>query len=161
MKGKTSKYIWLVLFGIAMGYLESAVVIYLRNLYCPGGFSFPLLIPPAKIYLLELWRELSTIIMLLAIAIVTSSFWTTRLAYFLLLFGVWDISYYFWLYIFLKWPISLFTWDILFSIPVSWASPVIAPLIVSSIFIGFSVIILYLQNKGCKIKLSLLEKWTG
>jgi hypothetical protein len=40
MKIKT--IIWLAVFSMAMGYLESAVVVYLRKLYYPDGFKFPL-----------------------------------------------------------------------------------------------------------------------
>lgn len=36
------KIVWLILFSIAMGYLESAVVVYLREIYYPNGFVFPL-----------------------------------------------------------------------------------------------------------------------
>ena len=32
----------LLLYAVAMGYLEAAVVVYLRALYYPEGFSFPL-----------------------------------------------------------------------------------------------------------------------
>ncbi|HCG76439.1 MAG: hypothetical protein COZ37_02135 [bacterium (Candidatus Ratteibacteria) CG_4_10_14_3_um_filter_41_18] len=161
MKDKINKYIWLILFAIAMGYLEAAVVSYLRELYCPGGFTFPFPMPPVKLYLTELGRELSTIVMLVGIAIVSSSAGIIRIAYFLLLFGLWDIFYYFWLYILLQWPTSFLDWDILFSIPVSWAAPVIAPLIVSFLFIGFSVIIFYLHSKGYKIIISFWEGVTS
>jgi hypothetical protein len=34
--------LWVTMFAIAMGYLESSVVVYLRALLYPGGFSFPL-----------------------------------------------------------------------------------------------------------------------
>ena len=32
----------LLLYAVAMGYLEAAVVVYLRAIYYPEGFSFPL-----------------------------------------------------------------------------------------------------------------------
>ena len=35
-------YIYTTLFAIAMGYMESAVVVYLREIYYPEGFDFPL-----------------------------------------------------------------------------------------------------------------------
>ena len=34
--------LWLSLFSLAFGYIEAAVVVYLRELYYPGGFQFPL-----------------------------------------------------------------------------------------------------------------------
>ncbi|MBK6345555.1 MAG: hypothetical protein IPF68_06380 [Bacteroidales bacterium] len=36
---------YLTIFSIAMGFMESAVVVYLRALYYPDGFVFPL-VPP-------------------------------------------------------------------------------------------------------------------
>jgi len=33
-------FIMLFIFGIAMGYLEAVVVVYLRQLYYPQGFAF-------------------------------------------------------------------------------------------------------------------------
>ena len=43
MKKETEKTIWIVtIYAIAMGFLEAAVVIYLRKLYYPNGFDFPL-----------------------------------------------------------------------------------------------------------------------
>ena len=161
MSKKIKKHIWLVLFAVAMGYLEASVVLYLRELYCPAGFSFPLSLPPVKIFLAELGRELSTLIILLAVAIISGSSRITRFAYFSILFGIWDIFYYFGLYLFLKWPSSFFTWDILFSIPVSWASPVLAPLVISFLLIGFGIAVLYLDDKKREIKISLFTKAAG
>ena len=41
---KKSAYnlIWLTVFAIAMGFLETTVVVYLREILYPNGFSFPL-----------------------------------------------------------------------------------------------------------------------
>jgi hypothetical protein len=33
---------WLIIYAIAMAYVESAVVVYLRAIYYPQGFAFPL-----------------------------------------------------------------------------------------------------------------------
>jgi hypothetical protein len=55
---------------------------------------------------------------------------------------VWDIAYYAWLWVFLRWPPSLLTWDVLFLIPVPWVGPVVAPVIVSLVMIGGSVVML-------------------
>ena len=136
------------------------MVIYLRELFCPGGFSFPFEMPPLNTFLIELGREISTIVMLAGVAISAGS-GGTRLAHFFLLFGLWDIFFYLWLHVLIGWPSSLFTWDILFSIPVSWAAPVIAPLLVSLLLIGYGVMILCLEAKGYKIRISSLEKAGG
>ena len=62
---------WLIIFSIAMAYLESAVVVYLREIYYPDGFSFPLTPINAYIFITEFWREIATIIMLAGIGVLT------------------------------------------------------------------------------------------
>jgi hypothetical protein len=54
-------------FSIAMGLLESAVVVYLREIYFPDGFNFPLNPIHGKIFTIELLRELATLIMLISL----------------------------------------------------------------------------------------------
>ena len=139
-------------FTIAMAYLESAIVIYLRELYYPNGFTFPLKLIPDKILLIELGREFATIIMLLTVAIIAGRVFAERVCYFLFSFGVWDIFYYIWLKVFINWPDSLFTDDLLFLIPVPWISPVLAPILVSIVFIAFSVSTLKKIEFGLNIK---------
>jgi hypothetical protein len=56
-----------VFFSIAMGYLESAVVVYLRRIYYPEGFDFPLKIMDSRIAMVELIREFATLVMLGAV----------------------------------------------------------------------------------------------
>lgn len=122
---------WLVIFSIAMAYLESAVVVYLREIYYPEGFSFPLTPINIDIFMTEMWREIATIIMLAGIGILTGNSSSQRFAFFLLTFAIWDIFYYVFLYALLGWPSSLLTWDILFLVPIPWVGPVITPIIVS------------------------------
>ena len=111
------KIIWIVLLSIAMAYLESAVVIYLREIYYPEGFAFPLTPIKTTIAITEFWREVATLVMLLGIGILTGKASAQRLAFFLLSFAIWDIFYYVFLYLTLGWPSSLLTWDLLFLIP--------------------------------------------
>lgn len=132
----------LVAFAIAMGYLESAVVVYLRKIYYPEGFGFPLVSLDATIALTEIWRELATIIMLVGIGWLAGRSRYEKFSYFLLSFAVWDIFYYVFLWVLLGWPPSFFTWDILFLIPVMWVGPVIAPLILSATMLSLAVILL-------------------
>lgn len=129
-------------FTIAMAYLESAIVVYLRELYYPNGFTFPLKLIPDKILLIELGREFATIVMLLTVAMIAGKVFAEKFCYFLFSFGVWDIFYYIWLKVFINWPDSLFTDDLLFLIPVPWISPVLAPILVSIVFISFSILTL-------------------
>ena len=111
-------------FAVAMGFLEAAVVVYLRLHFYPNGFSFPLAVIPDNILLVEVVRELATIVMLAAIGWLAGQGFLLRFSFFSLAFGIWDISYYIFLKITLDWPASLLTDDILFLIPLPWVGPV-------------------------------------
>jgi hypothetical protein len=81
---------------------------------------------------IELPREAATLVMLAAVAFAVSREPHRRLGAFLLAFGVWDLSFYLWLRALIGWPPSLLTWDILFLLPVPWAAPVLAPVIIAA-----------------------------
>jgi len=122
---------WLILYAVAMAYVESAVVVYLRALYYPHGFAFPLApIPPAMAGV-EIGREAATLAMLLGVVMLVGTERWERFLAFCVSFGVWDLFYYVWLRVLLGWPPSLLTWDVLFLIPVPWVGPVLAPGLVS------------------------------
>lgn len=148
---------WLTIFSIAMGFMESAVVIYLRKLYYPDGFQFPLVPLDNSIALVELFREASTIIMLLGVGILSAKTSALRLAHFIFCFAIWDLFYYVFLFVFLGWPQSLFTWDILFLIPVPWVGPVLTPVIVSLTMVLLAVSIIHFQHLGLNTRLSSKE----
>ena len=126
---------WLIVFAVAMAYVESAVVVYLRAIYYPQGFAFPLVLMPPGMVAIELGREAATLVMLLGVAMLAGKDRWDSIALFCIAFGVWDIAYYVWLWVFLRWPPSLLTWDVLFLIPVPWIGPVAAPVIVSVVMI--------------------------
>lgn len=152
-----SKVIILMLFAVAMGFLESAVVVYLRALYYPSGFNFPLTPMSNMLISTELFRELATLIMLGSIAYISAKCFTVRLATFIFTFGIWDIFYYLFLKIILDWPPSLLTWDILFLLPITWTGPVIAPIMVSVTFIVLSLIIYYYHSNNRNKPLTKIE----
>ena len=133
---------WIILFAIAMGLLETSVVIYLRELYYPNGFEFPLRIIPLHVARVEILRELATVIMLVAVGILSGTGRLQRFAYFVLAFAVWDLFYYIFLYLLIQWPQSLFTWDILFLIPLPWVGPVWAPCLLCLIMIYGSIYVI-------------------
>jgi len=157
MKEFKSKLLTLLAFSIAMGLLESAVVIYLREIYYPEGFKFPMVLISGRIALTELLRELATLVMLLTIAILIGKTFTQRFAWFIFSFAVWDIFYYVFLYVLIGWPESLFTWDILFLIPTVWVGHVIEPVFLSVVMIVFSVIIHLYSIKNLQTKISSRE----
>lgn len=137
-----------------MGYMETSVVVYLRKIYYPDGFKFPLIPVDYEIAVTEFFRELATIIMLVGVGVFTGRNKLERFVFFLYSFAIWDIFYYIFLKILLGWPESLLTWDILFLIPVPWVGPVIAPCIISLTMILFMLIVVSKQEKGKNIQLS-------
>lgn len=144
----------LIIFAVSMGFLEAIVVVYVRELYYPEGFEFPLIALPPKIVLIELIRELTTLLMLGSVAWITGRSLVRRLSVFIFLFGIWDIIYYVALKFFLDWPESLLTWDILFLIPITWTGPVLAPVICSVLMIGMAALFerFYIQEKLNRFK---------
>jgi len=149
--------IWLTVFSIAMGFLETAVVVYLRKIYYPDGFAFPLTPVGNNMAITEFFREAATIIMLAGIGIIAGKNASQKFAFFVYCFAVWDIFYYVFLKLLLGWPDSLFTWDILFLIPVPWVGPVLAPCLVSLTMIVLTLSVLYFQEKGCNAHLKRKE----
>ncbi len=109
---------------------------------------------------MEMAREASTIVLILTGSWLAGFNLRQRFAYFLTIFAVWDIFYYVWLKVLLNWPASIMEWDILFLIPVTWAGPVIAPVIVSVIMIVFAAMILRGDSHRKPIKATLLD-WLG
>lgn len=140
--------LWLTIFSMAMGYLESAIVVYLRKIYYPDGFGFPLVPIDPNMTATEFWREAATITMLLGVGVLAGRNASQRFAFFIFSFAVWDIFYYVFLKVLDNWPESLFTWDLLFLIPVPWVGPVITPCIVASTMIFHALSIVGLQEKG-------------
>ena len=143
-----------------MAFLETAVVIYMRELLYPGGFTFPLVPIPADLAITEILREAATLIMLLTIAIISGRTFSQRFAWFIYTFAIWDIFYYVFLKIMILWPESLMTWDILFLIPTTWTGPVISPVIVSFTMILLALIILFYADKNTSTKINKWE-WAG
>ncbi|PKP00775.1 MAG: hypothetical protein CVU14_06820 [Bacteroidetes bacterium HGW-Bacteroidetes-9] len=147
MKPIIKTIIILTIFSIAMGFMESAIVVYLRELYYPGGFDFPLAPLDNHILLTELLREAATLIMLVTIGLIAGKNAIQKFAFFLFSFAVWDIFYYVFLKLLIGWPASLFTWDILFLLPVPWIGPVLVPCILSLTMMLFTAMVIYLQQK--------------
>jgi hypothetical protein len=152
------KLIFCGLFAVAFAYMEGAVVVYLRRLFYPQGFSFPLDSIPQLIVFIEAGREAATILILYALARLAGSGARQRVSYFLYSFGVWDIFYYIWLKILLGWPSGLLDWDVLFLIPLPWVGPVLSPLVVSVFLVAVALAILILESRNRALKLSPAER---
>ena len=169
----------LLLFGVAFGYLEAAVVTYLRELHEPArqrfypgraaGDLFPLLtldqlhaMGAGHMRLLgtELGREAATIVMLAAVALGVARNAGSWGAAFVVAFGTWDIAFYVFLKVLLGWPESLLTWDILFLVPVPWVGPVLAPVLVSAAMITAGIWHFRREGRGHPIHIGG-RHWAG
>ncbi len=170
----TRTLVAMVLFGAAFGYVEAAVVVYLRTICGPVRRQvfpeerhdevFPLLQlehlgAAGQMHVLwtELGREFATMIMLAAVALPAAQNFRQWLAGFMIAFGVWDIFYYVFLKLLIDWPESLLTWDILFLIPVPWVGPVIAPVLVAVSMIAAGTAILWRESAGRPIRFGRLH----
>ena len=145
--------IFVGIFAIAMAYLESAVVVYLRAIYGIEDLIKDINLTPDIYTFIEIGREAATLVMLAIIGLIAGNTWPKKIGYFFLSFGVWDIFYYFWLYVFILWPKSLFEWDILFLIPFPWWGPVLAPVLISILLISIG----YLLISEINFKVTLLD----
>jgi len=137
------RWIWVVFFAIAFAWVESAVVVYLREIYFDGVFKFPLFVVWKEgkhiidpLIRIEFGREIATIVMFVAVSWVTGKSKLQRFCFFMIAFGIWDIFYYIWLYIMVGWPESLMSWDLLFYMPLPWVGPVITPLLIAVTMVG-------------------------
>ena len=157
---QAKKFWWVGLFAIAMAYVESATVVYIRHIYGISDLIFD--IPPFDpvIAPIEVGRELATLVMLLAIGWAVGKTLQSRIGFLFFTFGIWDIFYYIWLRVFIGWPNSLFSPDILFLIPLPWWGPVIAPLLIACLMVVGGVLAVVNEGEGYAIKLSLIDRIT-
>ena len=117
-------------FGVAMGYLEAAVVVYLRSALGIVPSNVPATLGTFEA--IEVARELATLVMIAAVGWLAGRTRLERLAWAAVVFGTWDIVYYLGLRAAIGWPQSFDTWDVLFLVPVAWVGPVWAPVVVSA-----------------------------
>jgi hypothetical protein len=153
------KWVWVVIFAAAFAYVESAVVVYLREIYFEGSFEFPIdtvwengwhVLDP--LILVEMGREAATIVMLAAAGVMAGTSGLQRFCFFMIAFGIWDIFYYIWLWVTLGWPESLMTWDLLFYLPLPWVGPVIAPVMIAAAMVAAGSILIHVGRKGHAIR---------
>lgn len=166
----------LLLFGLAFGYVEAAIVIYLDAIYLPlrahfyptlpETALFPLLSPdqlrslgPEHITRLniEIGREIATLLMLAGIALAIARNLRQWVAVFVVSFGIWDLAFYLFLKLLANFPASLLTWDLLFLVPVPWVGPVLAPVLVSVAMIAGGLTVLRYEYGGRPIHISVMQ----
>jgi hypothetical protein len=146
-------WVWVIVYAIAMAFVEAAVVVYLRQILSPGD---PAVSTPATgvsvIPVVEAFREAATIVMLLAVGVLAGGDTWERFLWFSCAFGIWDIFYYVWLRVLIGWPVSVLSWDVLFLIPVPWTAPVLAPVIISVGLVLGSLWLLRMKEKGAVLR---------
>ncbi len=151
------RWIWISIFAVSFAWVESAVVVYLREIYFDGSFYFPIVVKwedgkrvVDTLMRIEFGREIATILMLVAAGSMAGKNAMQKFCFFMIAFGIWDIFYYFWLWIMVGWPESLMTWDLLFFIPLPWVGPVITPLLIAITMVVAGLLIIFYDEKGCE-----------
>lgn len=154
-----------MLFALAMAWMESATVFYLRTLV---GRVDPYRIAPLPPHRLlgniELIREIASLVMLFAVGWLAGREFRTRFSYMLIAFGVWDLFYYVFLAVMGPWPRSVMDWDVLFLLPLPWWGPVLAPCMVAILMVAGGTLVT--QFEGCAgprwpSNKTVLLNWSG
>ncbi len=154
-----------VLFALAMAWMESATVFYLRTLVGRvDPYQIAPLPPHRMLGNIELIRELATLVMLFTVGWLAGREFRTRFSYMLIAFGVWDIFYYIFLAVMGPWPRSVMDWDVLFLLPLPWWGPVLAPCMVAALMVAGGTLVTQFERSGSPLwpshKLVLLN-WIG
>ena len=165
MNGQLSertRWVVVIAFAIAMAWVESASVYYIRALVdrIEPYQSNPLPINGALGYV-ELWREASTLVMLAALGVLAGRTWHHRVGYAALAFGIWDIFYYVFLRVMTGWPRTLMDWDILFLLPLPWWGPVLAPVSIALLMILWGTLVTQSSGGATEARWTWGLGWVG
>jgi hypothetical protein len=128
-----------MVFAIAMAWVEAASVFYVRALVDRiepyQADPLPQETMAGALGYVELWREAATLVMIATLGVLAGRTWLRRAGYAAMAFGVWDIFYYVFLRLVSGWPRTLLDWDILFLLPLPWWGPVLAPVSIALVMI--------------------------
>lgn len=141
------RLVWWTLFAASFGYIEAAVVVYLRQLMAmPEGMDyqaimtargqplntahFTLLLRQKNVFSLELGREVATLLLLFSASWAAGRTTRERWGLFGYTFAVWDLTYYVYLTIWIGFPRSLLATDVYFLVPITWYGPIWFPVLV-------------------------------
>jgi hypothetical protein len=141
----------LVAYAVAMAYVESAAVLYLRTIIGgvdPVGPRYTPFDPVPDYGWIEIGREAATMVMLGTVGYLTGRGVAGRLGAFAIAMGVWDIFYYVFLWLFVGWPQSPLAPDILFLIPLPWWGPVLSPVLLALIMIAAGTVAMAREADG-------------
>ena len=87
-------WIWVATFAVAFAWVESSIVLYLREIYFYGSFSFPIVMrwEDGKLVVdhlmrVEFGREIATILMLVAVGCAAGKTRWQKFSFFMIAFG--------------------------------------------------------------------------
>jgi len=142
------KLFFYTLIGIALGWWEGVVVVYIREILMNispditkitiSQLFKPLMVTGERnfsLIFIERTREIAPIIIIFSISLFLEKRPVRKLATFLWIFAIWDLFYYITLKILINWPPSLKTIDCLFLIPKPWIAPVYLPVLIMLLFL--------------------------
>ncbi len=138
VRAAAPRVIAVVLYALAMAYVESAAVLYLRTIYGgidPVGPRHSLFDPLPDFVGIEIGRESATMVMLATVGYLAASTAVGRIGAFAMAMGIWDIFYYVFLWLFAGWPQSALAPDVLFLIPLPWWGPVLSPVVLAVLIV--------------------------
>lgn len=157
-----SRWATVVVFAIAMAWVEAAAVFYIRSLVdrIEPYQANPLPIHGA-IGDVELWREAATLVMLATLGLLAGRTWRRRAGYAALAFGVWDVFYYVFLRLISGWPKTWLDWDVLFLLPLPWWGPVLAPVGIALVMIAWGTLVTQSDDGPIGVRWPWALGWTG
>ena len=145
---KLGRWCTVALFAVAMAWMESAVVFYLRTMVdrIEPYQSNPLPLV-GGLGGVELVREAATLLMVLTVGMLAGRTWSGKMAYSAIAFGLRDIFYYVFLRVICAWPRNIMDWDVLFLLPLPWWGPVIAPILIALLMIIWGSVVVWRDEK--------------
>ena len=163
-EGSSPRTRWaiVVVFAIAMAWVEAASVFYIRALVdrIEPYQANPLPMNGA-LGNVELCREAATLIMIGTLGLLAGRSWRDRGGYAAVAFGVWDIFYYVFLRLICGWPRTLLDWDILFLLPLPWWGPVLAPVSIALLMIVWGTLTVRQRDVVAEARWTWALGWTG
>lgn len=155
-----ARFMAAIVFATMMALFEAAVVVYLRRLWSIGEIDIAAALLSNRLIRAEICREIASLLMIAAVAVLAGRRNLERLAYGAVIFGVWDLLYYVDLRLLMGFPKSLLDWDVLFLIPRPWIGPVLAPVLVSIALILSGCYAILREEAGRPLRVAAYA-WAG
>jgi hypothetical protein len=162
-RSERTRWAIVIVFAIAMAWVEAASVFYIRVLVdrIQPYQALPLQSMTGVLGTVELWREAATLVMIATLSLLAGRTWRRRAGYAALAFGAWDILYYVFLRLISGWPRTLLDWDILFLLPLPWWGPVLAPVSIALVMILWGTLVTQSDHAATDARWPGLLGWIG